>query len=93
MRVIFVKKKTSQLKWKGTKTGNIKKFEKSYLALFIRFFFCDICTLEELLYASGLRKYQKFEFFFENVVFWGPFLAQKVLLFHGILKKPINFNI
>jgi hypothetical protein len=30
------------------------------LALFGQFFsFCDICTLEEFLNASGQRKYQK----------------------------------
>jgi hypothetical protein len=39
--------------------------KKSFLALFdqIFFFYCDNCTLQELLNASGLRKYQKMTFF------------------------------
>ncbi len=44
----------------------LKKLRKIlFLALFGRIFFLffDICTLEELLNASGLRKYQKNEIF------------------------------
>jgi hypothetical protein len=53
------------------------------LALFGRIIFlvCDICTLDELLNASGLRKYQKFEIFFENVVLWGAFFEPKGAFF------------
>ncbi len=48
--------------WKKNVLKNLKNL---FLALFdqIFFFFCDICTLEELLNASGLRKYQKMTFF------------------------------
>jgi hypothetical protein len=56
------------------------------------FFFCDNCTLEELLNASGLRKYKKNDFFRKCSLLGGLFLDRKGLFTHVIPKKPAHFN-
>ncbi len=49
--------------------------------------FCDILTLGELLNASGLRKYKKFEIVLK-MSFLGVCYGLKDVFFHEILKKP-----
>ncbi len=70
----------------------LKKFRQIlFLALFGRFFsFFYICTLEELLNASGLRKYQKMKFFRKCIFLWGLFWTKGVFS-HGIPKKTCKF--
>ncbi len=72
-----------------------KNFDKSFFWHFSVefFFFFYICTLEELLNASGLRKYQKNDIFFENLVFSGAFFGPKGAFSHRIPKKHANFII
>ncbi len=67
-----------------------KILKNPIFAPFCQIFFCDICTLEEFLNASELRKCQQF---FSKCSFWGAFLYRKMLFPMKSFKKPANFNI
>ncbi len=95
---IYSKTKTKYWKFqKVTPPNNFFKEKISNKSLFwhfsVTFFlFCDTCTLEELLTASGQRKYKKIKYL-GKCSFGGGFFGSKGAFSHWIPKKPANFTV